>query len=876
MDRQILNFTANEQALTVDEPIKISTNKVNYIEAHFDLGQNWSGYDSVRAIWWNDFQTISTVLDSQGVTSVPFEVMKRKGCVKVNLVGSISENDVLTDRLTSYPVVAVIVDCTAQITGANTQPITPSEYEQFVAAVHDDADRAEQGATDAQGYASDAQGYAQDASDSAQSAHDDKIAIEQAIAEVIQQIEDFEQVQVVVNTLPPSSQATSDFTDGVLTLGIPQGVKGDTGNGIQSIAKVSTSGLVDTYRITYTNGQTTTFTVTNGAKGDTGNGIQSIAKTSTVGLVDTYTITYTDGNTTTFTVTNGEKGDKGDTGEVSLSELEDATIVQTLSDNEPYHFRRTNNGQGSGHREYDEIVGASVGWNQLVQNGNFADTSGWSGTTYVSISVSDGKLTASSTTDSNRGWYIKRDGNLPASHKLLILAKVKNLTSGTRNFSISDNGAKTLQSIASDTTVNVEKIYVPTSDLAMIQVGFSTFLTASGTNGIFEIENFMIIDLTLALGSTIADYIYSLEQANAGAGVSYFRSLFPKPYYAYNAGELLSVSGLQSHDMVGFNAFDKSTATDGKYVNANGNEVTDATRGHSDFIKVIPSTKYHMKGYAGSGYYSILAHDADKNIISGFYSGASKTDEFSATLPSNCHYVILNYMLTQKNTMCFNISWDGERDGEYEPYTVNSYPLDDSLTLRGIPKLDASNNLYYDGDTYESDGTVTRKYGIVDLGTLNWSLYNTVFHATLTGIAHGKSLINIVSDRYVTEDATSSVGSGASWNDKTVRGNSGTSEYIYIKDTSYSSASDFKTAMSGIYLVYELYTPTTESATPYDNPQWCDANGTEEYVSDCIVPIGHNTKYPMTLVDTMPNSNGTYEPRVTIANGKRTITWQSV
>lgn len=37
-----------------------------------------------------------------------------------------------------------------------------------------------------------------------------------------------------------------------------------------------------------------------------GIGVQSIQKTSTAGLVDTYTITYTDGATTTFTVTNGK------------------------------------------------------------------------------------------------------------------------------------------------------------------------------------------------------------------------------------------------------------------------------------------------------------------------------------------------------------------------------------------------------------------------------------------------------------------------------------------------------------------------------------------------------------------------------------------
>ena len=45
-----------------------------------------------------------------------------------------------------------------------------------------------------------------------------------------------------------------------------------------------------------------------GVQGETGNGISSIAKTGTSGLVDTYTITFTDGTTMTFTITNGRNG----------------------------------------------------------------------------------------------------------------------------------------------------------------------------------------------------------------------------------------------------------------------------------------------------------------------------------------------------------------------------------------------------------------------------------------------------------------------------------------------------------------------------------------------------------------------------------------
>ena len=58
-----------------------------------------------------------------------------------------------------------------------------------------------------------------------------------------------------------------------------------------------------------------------GQKGEDGVSIQNIEKTSTSGSVDTYTITYSDGSTSTFKVTNGVdgnqgiQGEKGDTGD---------------------------------------------------------------------------------------------------------------------------------------------------------------------------------------------------------------------------------------------------------------------------------------------------------------------------------------------------------------------------------------------------------------------------------------------------------------------------------------------------------------------------------------------------------------------------------
>ena len=79
----------------------------------------------------------------------------------------------------------------------------------------------------------------------------------------------------------------------------------DGHGGIQSIVKLSTSGLADTYRIILADTTTFDFVVTNGRS------ITDISKTSTSGLVDTYTISYNNSTTSKFTVTNGEKGDKG-------------------------------------------------------------------------------------------------------------------------------------------------------------------------------------------------------------------------------------------------------------------------------------------------------------------------------------------------------------------------------------------------------------------------------------------------------------------------------------------------------------------------------------------------------------------------------------
>ena len=247
-------------------------------------------------------------------------------------------------------------------------------------------------------------------------------------------------------------------------------------------------------------------------------------------------------------------------------------------------------------------------------------------------------------------------------------------------------------------------------------------------------RNCILFDLTQMFGTTIADYIYSLEQNTVGAGVAWFKNLFPDDYYAYNAGELMSVN-----------------------------------------------TSAHVM------------RNASNSII-------------------------------------------------------GSYPLDSTLTLRGIPKLDEDNNLYYDGDTYESDGTVTRKYGVVDLGTLRWEYNSTrkCFQANLANEKNYKqnNVLNATCPIFTTKSPAYNTAI-ANADDKTIWFSLSQRVYCFKYSASGTDAAAFKTAMSGVYLVYELATPTTETADPYTDSQVMDAYGTEEFVDsrDVAIPAGHETTY---------------------------------
>ena len=121
---------------------------------------------------------------------------------------------------------------------------------------------------------------------------------------------------------------TGDNINAVFNFGIPKGEKGDDGEaGTTPVISMSatadaTSSPNPSVNVTKTGtDEAPNFALAfsglkgaqgvqgeEGPEGPAGNGIVSITKTGTSGLVDTYTILFTNGQSTTFTVTNGQDG----------------------------------------------------------------------------------------------------------------------------------------------------------------------------------------------------------------------------------------------------------------------------------------------------------------------------------------------------------------------------------------------------------------------------------------------------------------------------------------------------------------------------------------------------------------------------------------
>ena len=522
--------------------------------------------------------------------------------------------------------------------------------------------------------------------------------------------------------------------------------------------------------------------------------------------------------------------------------------VQYVENQQPYLIRQSGGDGVEVHNyEHDTIVGGSVAWNQLMPA--IASGNGYSFySAQTNYEFADGVVTCN-----------RRDGNtsdiaditndatlIPNGHKGLICFDANTVSTSVRVKIVAGSTVYSNDTLTANAFNHISCIYESTG--YRIQI-----FSVSG----FKVKNWMLIDLTQMFGTTIADYVYSLETATAGSGIAWLKKygFFTKPYYPYDAGTVRSVQGLVSHDTVGFNQWDEEWEVG--QIATNGGTITNTNSIRSkNFNRCVPNAVYKVtcKSATATGLYvvRIYFYDSEHNYIgnSGWFPYVGTT-----TAPDNAMYFKITtqspgdasqYGNTYNNDICVNIS-NLSLNGTYEPYTLYSYALDNNVVLRGIPKLDSQNNLYYDGDVYESSGTVTRKYGIVDLGTISWVKGNAlssgngyVYYITADTVLGFKSNGGIIST------LNTHPGASSSWEALSVGEIYRANNYIVVA-LSATTVADAKTSLSGKALVYELATPTTASYSPYSPNQSVSPYGTEQYTvqssNGVEIPVGHITRY---------------------------------
>lgn len=257
--------------------------------------------------------------------------------------------------------------------------------------------------------------------------------------------------------------------------------------------------------------------------------------------------------------------------------------------------------------------------------------------------------------------------------------------------------------------------------------------------------------------------------------------------------------------------------TDGYRFNSAGNLLATDGYSASDWIAVQGGATINLN-YSMSTYVCICEYSA--NNFNTFITRT--TSGTSVTLASNTTYIRVSIATDKKTFAC----------ATYGTVTTTTISLGSTI---------------YGGTLDVTNGVLTVDKGYVDLGSLDWAYNGSAFDnmrefsVVLTGKANG--ILNMMCSALTVKSA-----SGASGY-KCIRGRAANATISVVWDD--MTVADFKTAVSGYQLVYDLATSQTVTLTPTQvqtvlgqNNIWADSGTVEVVINKPILNETARTAKP--------------------------------
>lgn len=474
-------------------------------------------------------------------------------------------------------------------------------------------------------------------------------------------------------------------------------------------------------------------------------------------------------------------------------------------------FIARNVGEGCGVREarIKQIGGNSVVWNQLFINSATTSKS----ENGINATIADGVWTLNGTATAGVVGLSLGSVNIIGGHRYAVLGK------GGIEAYIESNSS----SLSSEDMV----FTASTSGNALLYV----LQISSGTtlNNV-EVRP-RITDLTQMFGA-------------GNEPSTYEEFLRRKPSvadeYAYNEGEIVS-SDINSVSCCGRNLWDEEARV-GRYDRNTGAFVVQSGYVcNTHPIAVIENVNYYINKVVFR-----LFYDESMTFISADSSGS-----FLFRIPTGAKFMNIYNDIAAFNGQgcCINLS-DPTFNGQYEPYEVHTADIDVQSIVDGDGNKVFPLGLCSVGDVHDEIDLTRRKavkrMGVVDLGDLEWTKQGTRFAAEVEGIKSQSGWVfnaNLLCAGYSYQSG--GIGQDAPDGVFAQNGNR-----VFFGNTTASSASAFKTAMSGVMLCYELATPIEyDLPSTYDDLYFRNGYGMEmlTFNGDAVAPSTFAIEYAKDL-----------------------------